>query len=239
MRHTILFFALLAGGCTREVLTGDGQVKTEQRPVSAFTELHLDVPAQLELRQTGKESLRLECDGNLSAEISSTVEGGRLRISTVRHSVELRPSKPIRLNVEVKQLNLISMAGSGKITFARLSGEQLTLQAAGSGSIDGAGLAVASLNASLAGSGQMRLEGNVPAVQLSLSGSGVFDGGNLTADKAAVSITGAGDVTLAVKQQLTASITGSGNLHYLGSPSVQQNVTGSGKVTQAQTSPQR
>lgn len=233
MRSLLFLLTVLATGCTREALTGDGQVKTEQRAVESVSELQVDLPAEVEVRQGEREALSLQADENLLPEISSVVDGGRLKLTTVRPSVELRPSKPIVVRLEIKQLSSISLAGSGKVRFARLSGEQLSLNCAGSGSIEGGGLTLAALTATLTGSGSMRLDGAVPDMQLNVSGAGSFAGEQLRTEKATVNLVGSGSATVSVKQQLTANIAGSGNLRYLGDPAVQQNVTGSGKVTKA------
>ena len=60
---TVILILLFLSGCI--TIQGSGNVKNESRPVSEFTEVILTGSGNLNIKQTGKESLIIEAEDNI------------------------------------------------------------------------------------------------------------------------------------------------------------------------------
>lgn len=77
----------------------------------------------------------------------------------------------------------------------------------------------------------MSVFGKADALQLSMTGTGNFQGEDLKATRATVQHLGVGKVVVNASKQLDASIIGYGVVEYVGSPTVRKSVLGLGAVT--------
>ncbi len=91
-------------------------------------------------------------------------------------------------------------------------------------------LVAVSLDVILSGSGNIDLVGSLENQDVTISGSGDYEGADLESLIAEVLISGSGSVNVRVEDQLDVLISGSGNVRYYGSPELDQSVTGSGSI---------
>ena len=122
----------------------------------------------------------------------------------------IRPTRPVRYHVTVKDLNGVGISGSGSIRAVGIDADGFTAEISGSGSAD--------------------LSGRADDVALSISGSGSYDASKLRCRNVKVAISGSGDATVNATERVRADISGSGSVYYSGTPSVEQHVSGSGTV---------
>src|SRR5438046_10136484 len=85
-----ILIVLLAGcvvlvvGCHLPGIRGNGQIKTEERPITAFA--NLDAGGAFEIEwQNGSPALRITTDENLLPYIENDVSDGTLHLSTREH----------------------------------------------------------------------------------------------------------------------------------------------------------
>ena len=83
---------------------GSGNVVEETRPVSGVSGVDLATIGDVIINLGDEESLRIEAEDNLMKFFDTQVRGGTLRISTNPRSVNLRPTKPVRFFLTVKEL---------------------------------------------------------------------------------------------------------------------------------------
>jgi hypothetical protein len=195
-----------AGGTA---VRGSGNTATEARDVSGFTDVRVAGTGEILVEQTGTDSLTIEAEDNILPELEATVTDGVLKLGT-RPGVSIRPTRPIRYQVTVKQLTGVGIAGSGSIRATGVDTDKLT--------------------ADISGSGSARLDGRADEVGLNVAGSGSYDASRLNAKTVRVTISGSGSATVNATEQLEANISGSGSVHYAGNPTVQKHVSGSGTV---------
>ena len=69
-----------------------------------------------------------------------------------------------------------------------------------------------------------------PEIQISLEGTGQYQGFELIIEDCTVDILGSGDCEVTVNNSLDVTIEGSGNLYYKGAPTIKQDITGSGSI---------
>lgn len=248
----LLFFipSLACGSFTTNSVVGSGKIETQTIEVSGFDRVLLEGFGDVYIEQGQSESLSVQTDANIIPLLNIEVRGRELRLGT-KHGVEVTPSESITYNLTVKNLNSISLSGSGNFYVEPVKSGDLMVSVPGSGNISLKGLNTANLSvdlngsgnitieainaktvdASLKGSGDIKLEGNANTQTVTLSGSGNYLAGNLQTDISDVSIPGSADVTVWVNNQLNARINGSGEIKYYGQPTVDQSGSGSGKIT--------
>jgi len=196
-------------GVGGHVVRGSGNIATERRDVSGFTQVRVHGTGDVILEQTGTDSLSVETDDNLLPILTSSVRDGVLHLGT-KDDVNVHPSRAIRYHATVRQFTGFGISGSG--------------------SVNATGIDTDRLKGEISGSGSATLAGRADAVDLSISGSGSYDAANLQSRTAKVSISGSGDATMNATDKLDASVSGSGSVRYVGDPSVRAHISGSGTV---------
>ena len=220
-----------------EQVEGNGNVTRQARKVASFNGIALGLPGRLELRSGNVDSITVETDDNLQALVETRVEDGMLRIRPAKRNLNLR-TRNLKIVVTARQIDRLSLGGSGTIDADVLRGKRLDLDVGGSGKIQIARLDSETVTAKVAGSGDLRADGGaVRDLSVSIGGSGRVDMGKVAADTARVSIAGSGDVTVWAKNDLRAKIAGSGDVGYYGDPTVSRSVAGSGEVRRIGNAP--
>lgn len=202
--------------------------------LDSFDALSISVPAEVEVRLGNTQEVVIETSEKMFERLEVEVDGNELEIGTEGKWSWNSRKDPIKIWITARQLNDISMAGSGKIRSTNtIKAERMDLSLAGSGDII-LDIEVKDLELSIAGSGDMELSGVADKVDLSIAGSGDVDARSLKAKSCDVSISGSGDCHVNVADELDASIVGSGSVIYSGSPkSISTSSMGSGKVKKA------
>lgn len=255
MKHVFLFFplfvlTLVSLACQiaiPTVVNGSGIVDTEIRDVSNFDAISLENMGDVYITVGNTEDLTIEAEDNLIPLLTSEVENGVLKLDVVRGR-NIDPTKPIIYNITVKDLNNVTLAGSGNIYSAPLEADQMTVMLAGSGNIElegvtstdfdvtiaGSGnirvdeIVTGSVDAEINGSGDIRIAGEAPEQKLSVFGSGSYLAGDLQTERMDININGSGSVTVWVMEHMNVSINGSGNVSYYGRPTIDHTDNGSG-----------
>ena len=220
-----------------EQVEGSGSVTRQARKVDSFNGIALGLPGRLELRSGSVDSVTVETDDNLQALVETRVEDGMLRIRPVKRNLDLR-TRNLKIVVTARQIERLSLGGSGTIDADVLRGKRLDVDVGGSGKIQIARLDAETVAAKVAGSGDLRADGGtVRDLSVSIGGSGSVDMGKVATNTARVSIAGSGDVTVWAKNDLRAKIAGSGDVGYYGDPTVSRSVAGSGEVRRIGNAP--
>lgn len=127
----------------------------------------------------------------------------------------------------------IHLSGSGGLTMSALNSPGLTIEVSGSGDAAISALMADRLSANLSGNGELTVGGSVADQQVTLSGSGSYNGQQLSSASAAVETSGSGSAFVHVTERLDARVSGSGNITYTGSPTVTQEDHGAGNIRQS------
>jgi hypothetical protein len=225
-------------GWGSKTVSGSGNLKSEARAVSGFTGISVSLAGDVDVRQTGTEGITIETDDNLLPLIETVVERGVLKIRPVEKNTNLR-TKNMKIVVNAKTIESLSVAGAGDIHADQLKSEKLKVSVAGAGDIRIKALDVDSLNASIAGSGNVLLGGRANMLDGSIAGSGDLKAGKLEAKTAKLSIAGSGSALLWAKETLKVSIAGSGDVKYYGDAQVSKSVAGSGSIVRVGAGPEQ
>lgn len=205
---SLVTLALTLGGCGIIGERGSGTMATETRQVSGFHEIDLSGSGHVLVSVTGTESLTVEAEDNILPLLTSEVRNGRLVLGARR---SISPTREIVYTITVVSLEGVSVSGSGIVTAT--------------------GIDVSGLDVEISGSGTVVPEGVAERIDLSISGSGRFDGDELVSSSGHVSISGSGRAVVKVTDDLDVEVSGSGRVEYLGDPTVTSSISGSGSVS--------
>lgn len=237
MRRTSLtltsLLALVAlSACTTTIvggIRGSGNMETETRDVSGFSEIVVEGSGTVDVEVTGTESLTIEAEDNLLPRLTSDVEGGRLVLGV---SGSITTTRGIVYTITAASLEGIVITGSADVDSGPVTADGFTVEISGSGTVDLAELSATSLDVTIPGSGDMEVAGVVDDLEVTIPGSGTFRAEALEAATGTVTISGSGDAVVNVSDSLDVTISGSGTVEYLGSPAVSTSISGSGDVRQ-------
>lgn len=206
----LLLLSLSAASCTLISEQGSGNVVTESREVSDFTEVDLEGSGQVDLEVTGSETLSIEAEDNIIPLLETEVRDGRLHLGA-RSSVS--PTTEIIYTMTATNLDGIAVSGSGQIKVVGVDSTDLRIK--------------------ISGSGDVEVTGEVSGMlSVSISGSGGYSGEGLLAANGSVDVSGSGNAVVNVTDNLDISLSGSGDIEYIGEPSVDIDESGSGSVIQ-------
>lgn len=210
---------------------GSGKVITQSRKVSSFDSIEVSYPAQVFVSQGSSESVKIEADDNVLPGLKTEVRGDTLEIFyRVEGGKHVRPTKPVKITIVVKDLKAVNFDGAGELTIDGLETAELNISASGAGNLELNELAVQNLSVSLSGAGNVTASGTADNLDLTISGVGKFDGKDLHSQVASASLSGVGSATVWVDDELDAEISGAGSVNYYGSADVSKEISGIGGV---------
>ncbi|TRO63285.1 head GIN domain-containing protein [Christiangramia sabulilitoris] len=214
-----------------ERVKGNGEMSTDIRTTDSYDEIKLVGSMNVQLVAGNEGKIKVEAESNLQEFIITEVKGGSLKIYTAE-GYNLSPREEILITVPFKDLNAISVTGSGDIwTRDKITGSDLQVQVTGSGNMK-LELDVNQLDGKITGSGDIQLKGNSNKFECTVTGSGDFDAYDLQAEDVDAKVSGSGDIMIYAKNSLKASVFGSGDIVYKGDPEKQDfNSSGSGGVS--------
>ncbi len=207
---TIVFLAtcvVLAAGCYWVGIHGNGNIKTDERPVSAFS--NIDVRGAFTIEwQNGTPSVRITTDENLFPYINSNVSGDTLRLHTRE---QIRPTHGIRVVISSPTRAGARISGAVKLDAKQLSGPRFAFESRGASRVS--------------------LQGNVDELLADMTGASQLSANELQTKTAEISTTGAGNAEVAVAETLKVAITGAGKVDYSGNPrTIEKHISGAGSV---------
>lgn len=230
----LLPLLLILGSCRNFMgkrVRGNGNIRTEERPVHNFKEVEVGGAAKVMVSQGDKPSVKIETDDNLLQYIEVFQEGDKVYIKE-RSGFNLRPSGDINVYVTSPVYSRISASGACDIIGqTKISNpEDLHLHVSGAGDIK-MEVDAPRLAAEVSGSGNIDLKGQTRDVDLELTGAGHAHCYDLLAENTRVDISGAGSAEVYASVKLDATVSGAGNVSYKGNASdVSQHVSGAGGV---------
>lgn len=210
--------------------------RRETRSVESFRAVGVSAPIRVEITQGDTHALVVEGDAQALAQLETVVEDGALKLRQKTRGQVPRMDK-VKAYVTAREVESLSVSGSGDMVCAALRGADLQVSVSGSGNLAIVQLAAAKLDVSVSGSGDVRVAGKADSVSASIAGSGDLKAGKLQVNQANVAISGSGSATLWARDKLSAQIAGSGDLRYYGDPALRKSVAGSGSIKRAGATP--
>ena len=219
-----------------EQVAGNGNIKRQVRDVGHFSGVAMALAGKVEVRRGERDGVTVEADDNLLPLIETVVEDGTLKIREKR-GANLR-TRNLKVFVQARELDRLSLGGSGTIEADRVNGARVQFDIGGAGSIKVGKVEGERIVAAIGGQGDLKAdEGNARTVSISIGGQGKVDLARVHTDSANVTVAGMGNATLWVRDSLSLTIAGAGDIGYYGDPQVSKSVLGSGEVRRLGPSP--
>jgi Putative auto-transporter adhesin, head GIN domain len=195
-------------------IKGSGNLKTETRKVENFTAIVVSGSANLEIEQTGEESLEITIDDNLLPLYTTEVRNGILYIGFAegKSLTWSWNGKGPRIKVTVRDLRKLTISGAAAVKATKLDTDSLSI--------------------TISGAASGSFAGRSDDLSINVSGAGSLDAVDLRAKRATVVVSGAGDVTVNASEELDARVSGAGDISYVGSPKLRSKVSGVGSIKQ-------
>jgi hypothetical protein len=214
-------------------IEGSGNIISEAREVSSFTDIMLSGAGDLTITQGEGHALTVRTDDNLMAYVKTEVVGNTLVINLTDEArfKNLQPTQGWNYAITVEDLEDLAIAGAGTITSDSLQGNELTISISGSGDVRLLDLSIEDLNVIISGMGEVEMVGEAAQQRYTISGAGDIDAGDLQGEDVDVAIQGTGNVTVWATEFLQVVIAGSGEVGYYGSPEVTQTILGLGGIS--------
>jgi hypothetical protein len=208
--------------------SGDGKISVDTRPLESFSSVDLEGAYDVILVQGPKSEVSIETDNNLLTHITSTVDNGKLTVSS---EGILSPTKSVKVTITSPNFRTIDIEGSSDISASTpITSDDLTLQLEGAGDFN-LEVHAKRLHSQIEGSGSMMLVGDAQSHSIEIDGSGDLSCKKLLADSTKIEVAGSGDADVNVSKRLQASIAGSGSVRYQGAVTdIHTSITGSGSI---------
>lgn len=203
-----LLVLLLSTGCDWHRIRGNGQITTDQRPVTALRQVEAEGYFDLTWHP-GAPSCSVTTDENLVSHIRTRMSGDKLTIDMTEGAIA--PTRGIKIVISSPSLQAISLSGAVEFHADQLSGAKFAMETSGATKVT--------------------LSGRVDRFLADMSGASKLQAADLSTNDTELSVTGAGKAEVTVTNSLRAAITGAGKVIYGGNPkSVTRQITGAGKI---------
>ena len=231
----VIFGALAVTSCKKDGLfckKGSGTMVTEERAVSGFSEINLELNADLIYIQSDTYSVTIEASENLMKFIETDLKGTVLDID-FKNGKCYNIKKSITITISSPNINGFTVSGSGSITSKhQLTTNELEVKVSGSGEMYLDSLNINELNSIVSGSGKLTASSSsdVTTQTIKISGSGSVDYLNMPTLSSHVKVSGSGNCDVNAINTLDVTISGSGSVRYKGTPIITTTVSGSGSI---------
>jgi hypothetical protein len=200
-------FIILVTGCGWQGIRGNGHITTDQRTVTAFSEIEADGAFQIEWR-SGTPGLSVTTDENLQQHIENQNIDNRLRLHSHKN---LRPTHGIKVVVSSPMRAGARLTGASRLIANQLSGAKFAVESTGAA--------------------RVTLSGDINEFLADMTGASELNAKSLQTRIAEISTTGAADADISVSETLKVSITGAGKVSYSGNPpTIEKHITGAGSI---------
>src|ERR1700682_1111521 len=120
-------FIILVTGCGWPGIRGNGHITTDQRTLTAFSEIESEGAFEIEWR-SGAPALSITTDENLLPYIDSRNIDNRLRL----HSRDrIRPTHGVKIVVSSPPRSAAKLTGATRLTASQLSGAKFAVESTG------------------------------------------------------------------------------------------------------------
>lgn len=216
------------------IATSAPAVAAERRySITDFDRVEVDGPYQVTLTTGTSSSARATGSTAALDRISLEVTGQTLRVRSNASAWGGYPGAVPELpsvTLTTRDLQAVTINGSGKIAVDKAKGLKLTVSVVGSGQASIGTVEADNLFVSMLGSGQISLGGKARTLRAEVHGAANLDAGGLTASDAQLFADSAGDTKLSVSHAVTIQASGTGDVNVGGAPACTVKNSGSGQV---------
>ena len=232
-----LVTAVLLSGCWLfGVVTGSGNLVTEEMDFSDFTRVEVGHAFEVEITQSGSYSVSITADDNLFEYIQVSKSGETLKMGL--KSPYGYQSVTLRAKITMPELHGLDLSGATRGTAQGFSSSHdFVLELSGASSLDmvdmsagdikfdlsGASVVTGSISAvdaqfDLSGASRVELEGSANNMLITSSGASHLELADFPVRKVDINLSGASEASVNLCVKLDVDLSGGSNLRYIGEP---------------------
>lgn len=226
---------------------GEGPIVTQELAIQSFDKLNAADAFDVSVEYGPEQKVLAIGHQNIIDRLKREVSNGKWDIEFERGKYR---NYELKIIITTPYVNEIILNGSGNITLNKMALDNLYLGISGSGTIisndsltidnttaieiSGSGdvtlyyLSTLNTKTRISGSGNIHFTGTTNQNNISISGSGKFNGFPFASSICNIDISGSGNCMVTVNKTLDINISGSGNVYYKGQADVYQKITGTG-----------
>jgi hypothetical protein len=229
-----ILLLLLMGSCTEDI-TGQGPVVTQEVLLDPFSKVNMKISGEVTIVQGNEQEVLITGQENIINRIKTRINNEKWAIEFDNGSYRYNR---LEIQITVPDVQMVELSGSGYVRIRDFEEQgNMQFRLTGSGEIDLENIeGPENIELLIDGSGTINTFGvfsELSMLDISIPGSGNFNGFELSTRDCNVSIAGSGNCEVLVQESLSARISGSGSVFYKGDPSVSSDITGSGRVVDA------
>lgn len=204
----VLLVLSLALSCNKETITGSGNIISEDRETTTFSQISNEGIIDVTITQGDSRSVTILADDNIIDRVKTEVINGELMLYLEGENFR---DISARATITTTRLTGIRNSGTGKISANDLEDE----------------VNFAIYNS---GTGDIILNGSAENLMLENEGTGTIYAFEFPVENAVLTIIGSGNCEVYCSESLDVYIEGSGNVLYKGNPTIEVEIKGSGEV---------
>lgn len=229
---TAIVTYLIIGFCLRSYYVVGNEI-TQNKATPSVTSVDFRSVGKLTIAQSEDEKLVEHTRSRYLPRIKTEVRGSTLLVQEeqdVLYNLFAWALPKPTYNLEIKDLQNISIAGTGDIELGQLHTSNLTISGKGTGSLRGDLTISDKLDVDMAGTLTTTLRGSAKLQTLRASGNIKYNALDLKTDTSQIQASGNGHIDVYAEDSLKITLSGNAKVRYKGSPSVSQEVSGTGKL---------
>ncbi len=198
-------------------IVGDGKVITENKNLSGFNKLEINIPAEVVYEVSENYLFEIKGEENILKEIETYIDADELVIDFKDNINYLyRPTQPIVIRIAAPLLQKVSVSGSAQfIAKQQMIGSHFSCKASGAGSIKIAHLTLDKLTVNASGSGAIEIQNiQTNKANCQLSGASRLKLDQLNCQELDLDASGAASTQVLSGNVATQSISLSGSADY-------------------------
>jgi len=225
----LAFVLLLSSFLQSERITGNGDVKQEDRQAAKFKNIGTSGTFKVYITQGNTHSIRVEAESNLLPYIETRIDGDDLEVR-VKKGYNIKPTKDVNIYVTLQEVRELAASGSGGFySKGKLKTDKLELGVSGSADAD-LDVTAQEMEVGVSGASNLKLKGSATKAEYSISGKADIQAFDFQADEVEIAISGSGNANVSAQKKLEIAVSGMGNIKYKGNPEIKQSVSGMGKI---------
>jgi len=199
------------------VLTGSGNLETEEYAFANFTRVEVSSAFVFEIKQSGSYGINVTADDNVIDYVQVTQDGQTLKISVGGAPRSFR-LVTLKVSVTMPELSRLAVSGACSGTVSNFnSTEAVSIAVSGASRVTG-DITAADIGFDVSGASTVQLEGSADDMVAVVSGACTFNLDDFTVSNANVNISGASTGTINLDGRLDANVSGASTLLYIGDP---------------------
>lgn len=203
-----------------EVLSGSGNIETQEKSFTGFDQVEASHVFQVEINQGEDFSVIVRTDDTVSEFVQVTKRGNTLKLGLKPDHTYTFKNVTLEATITMPELTGVSLSGASR---ARVTGfksaRDLDLDISGTSSVEG-DIEAGTVTCELSGSSTINLDGSADDLTVKASGGSIVKLSDFPATNADIEASGASTVTVNVNGTINANASGASRVYYVGSPTL-------------------